>query len=409
MPETDEEQPILPDEEDQPLTLGQRLSAKATPAPVMPAEPPPDVKPTFDPKLMPDGILSGITTPQPPTPPTGSQNPNLANLAKQQAQVSTPINPMDPATGKTKPQYKMGLGQRILGTLANAASGFARDGSAPAYVGPGATNWRFGREEAARQGKLEGINTQIKTQEQLDSENEKLYRDATRQAYETQVGEARKETAGAQAENSATKASLADSQRQLNEARANKLDNATPPEPKTTDEIALALSMAKMKGDKAAIAKYSGALEEIRKLKAAERTPKDTTAADVAKAIQVAEFRSREHDKVNREQDSEREKRYAELDKNPALKYTPDKLAAAKAGIDKELETKYAPRHQKADADADKMLDLTKSGGPLKSNATPAPKTPPKVGTTIQVDGKPYKVTGFNPKTNKPIVAPAGN
>jgi hypothetical protein len=52
-------QPAMPEEEDQPLTLGQRIAAKAKPAPVMPAqpEPPPDVKPTFDPKLMPSGVL----------------------------------------------------------------------------------------------------------------------------------------------------------------------------------------------------------------------------------------------------------------------------------------------------------------------------------------------------------------
>jgi hypothetical protein len=58
---------------------------------------------------------------------------------------------------------------------------------------------------------------------------------------------------------------------------------------------------------------------------------------------------------------------------------------------------------------ADQMLGLTKFGGPLKSNAEPATKAPPKVGTTIQVDGKPFKVTGFNPKTNKPVGSFVGN
>jgi hypothetical protein len=32
-------QPAMPEEEDQPLTLGQRIAAKAKPAPVMPAQP----------------------------------------------------------------------------------------------------------------------------------------------------------------------------------------------------------------------------------------------------------------------------------------------------------------------------------------------------------------------------------
>jgi hypothetical protein len=55
------------------------------------------------------------------------------------------------------------------------------------------------------------------------------------------------------------------------------------------------------------------------------------------------------------------------------------------------------------------MLSLTKSGGAMKSDAAPAPKAPPKIGSTIQVDGRPFKVTGFNPKTNKAIGKFVGN
>jgi hypothetical protein len=59
-------QPAMPEDEDSPLTLGQRMPAKAKPAPDMPAQPaPPDVKPRFDRKLMPSGVLAGITTPVP--------------------------------------------------------------------------------------------------------------------------------------------------------------------------------------------------------------------------------------------------------------------------------------------------------------------------------------------------------
>jgi hypothetical protein len=133
----------------------------------MPAqpEPPPDVKPTFDPKLMPSGVLAGITTqvPQPesapaahsvmridpskmpdaigpstqptpgqiPQPPTGAQNPNRVGWMQKQAEDMKPLgrNAVDPKTGK--PQYRMGLGQRLLGT----ASRFGGGKTPPIYVG----------------------------------------------------------------------------------------------------------------------------------------------------------------------------------------------------------------------------------------------------------------------------------
>src|SRR5215470_8525359 len=55
------------------------------------------------------------------------------------------------AQGKTLPQYRMGIGHRILGTLANFANGFAGKGGQPIYVGPGALNNRYYQEEAQRQ------------------------------------------------------------------------------------------------------------------------------------------------------------------------------------------------------------------------------------------------------------------
>src|SRR5215468_159330 len=55
------------------------------------------------------------------------------------------------AQGKTLPQYRMGIGHRILGTLTNFANGFAGKGGQPIYVGPGALNNRYYQEEAQRQ------------------------------------------------------------------------------------------------------------------------------------------------------------------------------------------------------------------------------------------------------------------
>src|SRR5262249_6907391 len=61
-----------------------------------------------------------------------------------------PIQSRD-AQGKTLPQYRMGIGHRILGTLANFANGFAGNHAQPVYVGPGALNNRYYQEEAQRQ------------------------------------------------------------------------------------------------------------------------------------------------------------------------------------------------------------------------------------------------------------------
>src|SRR5262249_14294421 len=61
-----------------------------------------------------------------------------------------PIQSRD-AQGKTLPQYRMGIGHRILGTLVNFANGFAGNHAQPIYVGSGALNNRYYQEEAQRQ------------------------------------------------------------------------------------------------------------------------------------------------------------------------------------------------------------------------------------------------------------------
>lgn len=209
------------------LSLGQRIGAKDRVAPVQLAQPsadnqpqPPSIK--FDPQNIPAGIFAGTTTPRmPPEAPVGSKNPNLVDLLRQQADYGKPLDrkAVDPNTGK--PIYKMGWGQRVLGTVANFASGFGGKGPV-AYVGPGATNRRYDIDESTREANLANVNTQIKSQEQLDAENIKQEREATRQSYEGQVGAARQETAAAQTANAATRNELAQTQEQLNQARANK-------------------------------------------------------------------------------------------------------------------------------------------------------------------------------------------
>lgn len=391
--------------------LGRRM-APAAPGPQPPADSSnaaPEVNIPFDMSKMPPGLLAPPVTPASvPRPPTGSNNPTLADLAREQAMHGKPLDPskVDPATGK--PIYKMGVGGKILGTLANFASGFSRNPGQPIYVGPGATNARYARDEAQREGNLANVNTQIGTQEKLDTENQKMYEDAIKQAYEGQLGEARLGLSKAAGENADTRTQLADSTSQLNEAKEEltRFKAGQTAEPKTEAEIAIAKQLALQKGDKGKAALYDGALKELAKQKQAG---KDTTASDVAKAIQVATYRTTETNNIQQEQTIEQERRVkAEVDGNPAVKYDPAKRAAAIASINQDLQTKYGPRLQDVNDQADKMLGLTKAGARLQSGSRAAPKGPPKVGETIMVAGKPRKVIGFNQQTKKPIVAPAG-
>jgi hypothetical protein len=85
------------------------------------------------------------------------------DVAKREVQqYSTPTQFRD-AQGKTLPQYRMGIGHRILGTLANFANGFAGNHIAPLYVGRGALNNRYYQDERVRQQNLEGAQRNLDT------------------------------------------------------------------------------------------------------------------------------------------------------------------------------------------------------------------------------------------------------
>lgn len=401
-----------------PQPLGRRM------APTLSAQPPaessaaPNVNIPFDMSKMPSGILSPPSTPASvPKPPTGSNNPNLADLAREQAMYGKPLDPakVDPATGK--PVYKMGTGTKILASLANFASGFDKNHGAPIYVGPGATNARYSRDEAVREGNLANVNTQIGTQKTLDTENEKQYEDAIKQAYEGELGSARTKTAEATEARAAAAGELADtkeklsaSQIELNKARANRADQDKTP----TSEFSGWYSSFKQENGRNPTAKE---IQQYELQKA--RAGKDTSAGDTQKAIQVSEYKGRQLEAIDRQKESERTRRYAEVDKDVTTKYNPEKLAAAKKKVDDDLDAKYAPKVQQMSDEADKMLGLTKAGSKLQSDSAPnakpntTPKALPKAGDTIMVkqkDGtqRPGKVVGFNPQTKKPLVSYAG-
>jgi hypothetical protein len=366
----------------------------------------PDVQ--VDPAAMPSGILRTQARPQDIPSPAGVSTTatTLPSLMQQRSESAKPIDP-NATDASGKKMYRMGTGQRILASIANFGSGFAHTGDAPIYVGPGATNQRFARDTRMQQQRVGALDTDIKNQETLGEEQRKMFDSATKQAYEGELGEARQQTAAAAQARSAAMQDASDARGVAASAQKELADfktrNQAPPEPKTEAEIAIAYQNALMKGDKASASKYKGAMDMLKQQKAAG---KDTSAADLEKYLQVSEFKIRENGKVDNDKEAERKSRYAELDKNVQLKYNPTAMAAEKAKVDQGIETKYAQRYQSVNDQADQMLGLTKTGQRVNAQRGAGAKGKYQVGQTVMVDNKPYKVTGINPKTKKPIVAP---
>jgi hypothetical protein len=381
-----------------------------TPAPAPNAEPqPPSVGSIIASAGGPKPLASGIApaTPQPSAIPAPTSN-GLPDLISQRAKAGQPIDPraVDPNTGK--PMYKMGLGQRILGTVANAARGYASRGEAtPIDVGPGATNARFGRDVQMQKENTENLDTQIGNTEKLNTEQQNLYNSAIKASYEGEVAGAKREAAEAAAgrtqaiqENADTRRQLEASEAARNQSIADKNEKGKTP----TNEVEL-VQAYNAETDPKKKAALKGAIDQLAQLKAAG---KDTSTADLAKVIQIHQQKADMIDRVNKEKEGERARKYKEADSNIKLKYNQEALAAEHQKIDNALDAKYEPRFQSASDEADKLLGLTKKGSALQSKpgATPAatPKTKPEIGSTISVDGKPRKVVGWNEKTKKPIV-----
>jgi hypothetical protein len=367
-------------------SFGQKIGAKTAVQPAAnPAPTAPSISSIIPQSAPPAALTAGLDRKPLPS--------GLPSALAEQQKYATPLDPkaVDPTTGK--PIYKMGWGQRLAGVAANFASGMAGRGPV-SYIGPGATNQRFTREDDLRKANLEKANLNVAGQEKQDTTNLNLEKLAQRQAYESDMGASRKETAEARMATSAAQQETADIKDQLAQAKIAQ----GPQEPKTESEIALALQTAQLKGDKMGTLKYKGALAELAKQKQAGRAPKDTTAGDISKAIQVAEFRSRRLADLDKEQDKERQQRYAELDKN---EFDPDKIATKKTQVDQEIQTKYAPKAQDIHDQADQMLGLTKAGAKLTSSAG---KVPPKP-TTAPPAGK---VWVFDKRTGKRGAIPSG-
>ena len=344
--------------------------------------PPPSIASVVSPSpaAPPAGVMRPPLAPTDvPKPPVGQNNQRRIDLLKQMGTLGKPTDPKA-VDANGKPMYRMSLGQRILGTIGNAATGFGRRGGPITYVGPGATNRQFDVAENQREKTLGGVKEELGEQDKLDTSEEKTYQDAVRQAYEGQLGQKATELGAAAEKNMDIRGQLESSQAEKNAAIAER-DRALgrkadqPKQPSNEVELVQAFQSETDPKKKAAL---KGAIDQLSSLKNAG---KDTSAADLAKIIAINNQKQNLIDRVDKEKEAERTRRYAELRKNYQNYQLNDpktrtEIEQKQAGIDQELETKYSKRTQDASDEADKLFGLTKKGGALKS--TPTPAAPPQ-------------------------------
>lgn len=306
---------------------------KTAPAPVASAVQPPSIA-----NITPGPVQPRLDNPpqMPPAPP--AMDPNAVG-----------------ANGKSK--YRMSIGERIAGTAANFLNGFARNGQAPIFVGRGARNAQWGQDQ------------------DLSEQNRKLYETATQGAlrqgqierYEGQA-QSYKDRAD-QAEKNLTekteefKGRMSEKDKEITEKGReadDKLNAQQNKEPQNEVQLATAYQTALMRKDpKAAV--YKGALDELRRQKAAG---KDTSAADLQKYLQTAEFSMKQRTTIDKEKETERARRYGEIEKT-IPKFTDidgKKTLAAKTDADAKLETDFAPRYADLEKQSEQMKGLTKTG-----------------------------------------------
>ncbi len=83
----------------------------------------------------------------------------LANQTQQEQQVNEEKHT---SLDSTNPKYRMGIGQRILGSLVNFGNGFSGDKLPNVYVGPGALNRRYYQDEQQREKEAAASDTRLR-------------------------------------------------------------------------------------------------------------------------------------------------------------------------------------------------------------------------------------------------------
>ncbi len=323
-----------------------------------------------------------------------------AQIESQIQKDRTPTPARD-AQGNLLSNYRPSVGQRILRGVAGAGRGFlesglmgaaagaidprstySRDNPSRQYAGYGDPNKAYQTAEQQRQGQLAAETQNLADsrkafQDRLTATKDRLaaqriagqsYHEAGQVANEDEKNQITQQEANTKA------------QTEQQQAADRKAARDAAAVPKTVDQIALAKQQAIASGDKARASLYDGALKEIAKLHNSMRAPKDTSATDVLRAIQVSEFRMREIASIRNAEEADRARQYAAADKDPnvVLSDDPDAKAKAHAAVDAQLDKVYGPEIQKVNDEADKMLGLTKAGVSLQRNPPSNSAKPPR-------------------------------
>ena len=223
------------------------------------AGPPPVISAGL-PKQVPPPSIASVAPPSPASPPAGimrqpmkpEEVPTLApnqrriDLLKQMGTLGKPTDP-NAVDASGKHIYRMSLGQKIAGNVANFANGFATRGRAPVIpMGPGTTNGRYAEAENQREKEYGGVKEELGEQDKLDTSEEKIRQDAVKQAYEGQLGGYREKLGEAAGQNADTRGQLADTKAKLdettgalNQAKEGRLEDPIGQRIKEADRIGL--------------------------------------------------------------------------------------------------------------------------------------------------------------------------
>ena len=98
--------------------------------------------------------------------------PWLANQMQQERQVNQQAHaPLDRGNSK----YRMGIGQRILGSLVNFANGFSGGNLPNVHVGPGAVNRRYYQDEQQREDDAAASDSRLESLQSAQTRNYELH------------------------------------------------------------------------------------------------------------------------------------------------------------------------------------------------------------------------------------------
>jgi hypothetical protein len=117
--------------------------------------------------------MADLQTPAPP-----KLNDDYEAAQERFRKLSAPTDKYIPGTNKVKPEYRMGIGGRVVGTIGNFLSGFGGSHVPATYVGPGATNRTYDIAEQRRQDALAKTQADVKSYEDTYRRQERDYGNA---------------------------------------------------------------------------------------------------------------------------------------------------------------------------------------------------------------------------------------